>query len=120
MESGNQTPDQLSLENANYGGSESLSLVSSFATEGAAKLGEHAVDIVFQYVLEFFGSAFMGTISRKLGLCFRRYLENAAKRYNHIKTPATGAKPRLIIGENALYYKIDVSLNGQPISTQCH
>lgn len=90
-------------------------MVSSFIMAGAAKLGEHIVAALV-YVITFVS----GPISRGLGLCFWRYLKNLHNHYNHIKTAATGEEPRLMIGENALYYEISVSFPGrddQSIST---
>ena len=51
----------------------------------------------------------LGIAKVSVGAAFVRYLENAAKRYNRIKTIAAGAEPRPIIGENALYVHVGVS-----------
>ncbi len=51
----------------------------------------------------------LGVARVTVGSSFVRYLENAVKRYNKIKTIATGTEPRPIIGENALYVHIGVS-----------
>ena len=52
-----------------------------------------------------------------LGDAFTRYLENATKRYNQVKTLATGYENRTIIGSNNLYVSIGVGYREKRIDT---
>ena len=85
---------------------------SAIGTELSKKAIERAINPIAEYCKKGLGIARVS-----LGSSFVRYLENAVKRYNKIKTIATGTEPRPILGENALYVHIGVSCRGKEYPT---
>ncbi|MEE0675371.1 MAG: NACHT domain-containing protein [Ruminococcus sp.] len=83
---------------------------------GAKKLGENIANRALDYVVDTVKKQFRFK-KVELGTVFYRYLENAAGRYNKVRTLATGNDPRNIIGENDIYVKIGVGYNKQELDT---
>lgn len=91
------------------------------AADGAAKkvgerIGERATDRALNAIIDFVKNKY-GKAQVQIGLVFDRYLDNAAQRYNQIRTLATGTAPRSIIGEGNLYVQIGLNYNGEEIDT---
>lgn len=86
---------------------------SAFVKKGAEAAGNRAINAIVDYCKKG-----MGIAKVSVGASFVRYLENAAKRYNQIKTIATGTQPRPILGEGALYVHTNVSYQGVPHPTR--
>lgn len=67
-------------------------------------VGNHAINWIINKLNDQYGKALVLT-----GSVFTRYLENAYKRYNQVKTLVTGIEPRNIIGRNSIYIKVGIS-----------
>lgn len=87
-----------------------------FGKSAAAKAGEHFASRALNGILDFVGKEF-GQAKVRLGQGFTRYLNNAATRYNSVKTIATGNDPRSIIGPDNIYVSIGVEYKNKEIST---
>ena len=94
-----------------------MALAGTTAGSAAKKFGEKAADRGLNAIVDFVKGKY-GEARVKIGIAFERYLENAALRYNQIRTLATGTAPRSIIGEDNLYVSIGVSCNGDEVSTE--
>ena len=66
------------------------------AESGVKKIGETVSNRALNFVID---SVKKGINKRKIeiGTAFDLYLTNAYKRYNHVKTLATGSEPRTVI-----------------------
>ena len=82
------------------------------AKKGAETLVNRALNGAIDFVIAKYGEAQIA-----LGTAFQRYLENATRRYNQIRTLATGTEPRSIIGKNNIYVNVGVKHQGTVIST---
>ena len=87
-------------------------VLESAAKKGAENIINRAVNSLVDFGKKKFGEAQV-----LLGTSFQRYLENADKRYNQVRTLATGTDPRCIIGKNSIYVQIGVKYNDKEIST---
>lgn len=96
--------------------SSGTSLVKTAAESGAKKAGEKAVDRGLNAIIDFVKNKY-GEAQVKIGTVFDRYLDNATRRYNQIRTLATGTTPRCIIGEDSLYVRIGLDYDGEEIDT---
>lgn len=96
--------------------SSGTALVEAAAESGAKKAGEKAVDRGLNAIIDFVKNKY-GEAQVKIGTVFDRYLDNATRRYNQIRTLATGTAPRCIIGEDSLYVSIGLDCNGKEIDT---
>lgn len=83
---------------------------------GAQKAGTSVVDRALGAIIDFVTDKY-GKTKIELGTVFQRYLENATKRYNQVKTLATGQTPREIIGLDNIYVNIGLSYEDQEIDT---
>lgn len=96
--------------------SSGTALVEAAAESGAKKAGEKAVDRGLNAIIDFVKNKY-GEAQVKIGTVFDRYLDNATRRYNQIRTLATGTTPRCIIGEDSLYVRIGLDYDGEEIDT---
>lgn len=91
-------------------------LVEKSTDSAAKKVGEKAADCALNAIIDFVKTKF-GEVQVIIGTVFERYLENATKRYNQIRTLTTGTTPRSIIGEDSLYVNVGLNYNGEEIDT---
>ncbi len=91
-------------------------LISLAAQSGAQKAGENIISRALDAVIDSTKRKF-GEAGVHLGTAFRRYLENASKRYNLIRTLATGPTPRSIIGQDNIYVSIGLQYQGKEYDT---
>ena len=86
------------------------------AESGVKKIGETVSNRALNFVID---SVKKGINKRKIeiGTAFDLYLSNAYKRYNHVKTLATGSEPRAVIGKDNIYVKIGLDHDGEEIDT---
>ena len=87
------------------------------STEGGVKKAtetvfNRAANALVDYVKNKYGEAQV-----KLGTAYQLYLENAMRRYNKVRTLATGLEPRKIIGEESIYIEIGVRYDEEEIET---
>lgn len=82
----------------------------------AETFGENVVSSALNFLVEKVKN-YLKKQDIQLGTVFERYLKNASKRYNQVKTLATGTDSRNIIGRNNFYVKIGVNYKGQEINT---
>lgn len=91
-------------------------LAAKAADSGAQQLGENVVNRALGALVEFVRTQY-GHAKVRLGIDFQRYLENATRRYNIVRTVATGQTPRTILGEDSLYVQLNLSYEGKVIAT---
>ena len=86
------------------------------AESGVKKIGETVSNRALNFVID---SVKKGINKRKIeiGTAFDLYLTNAYKRYNHVKTLATGSEPRTVIGKDNIYVKVGLDHAGEEIDT---
>lgn len=86
------------------------------AESGVKKIGETVSNRALNFVID---SVKKGINKRKIeiGTAFDLYLSNAYKRYNHVKTLATGSEPRTVIGKDNIYVKVGLNHDGEEIDT---
>ena len=86
------------------------------AESGVKKIGETVSNRALNFVID---SVKKGINKRKIeiGTAFDLYLTNAYKRYNHVKTLATGSEPRAVIGKDNIYVKVGLDHDGEEIDT---
>ncbi len=86
------------------------------AESGVKKIGETVSNRALNFVID---SVKKGINKRKIeiGTAFDLYLSNAFKRYNHVKTLATGSEPRAVIGKDNIYVKVGLDHDGEEIDT---
>ena len=84
------------------------------AESGVKKIGETVSNRALNFVID---SVKKGINKRKIeiGTAFDLYLSNAYKRYNHVKTLATGSEPRAVIGKDNIYVKVGLDHDGEEI-----
>lgn len=75
---------------------ESKDYASVAYESGAKKVGEDVANRAINFVVDKVKSDY-GKKKIEIGSAFERYLENATKRYNQVRTSATGSDPRSII-----------------------
>ena len=91
-------------------------LYAAGAESGVKKIGETVSNRAVNFLID----GVKDKIKKKkieIGTVFERYLENASKRYNKVKTLATGVEPRAVIGKDNIYVKVGVDYNGSEIDT---
>ena len=93
-----------------------ITLIGASTESGTKKAGEMAVDRALNAIIDLVKSKF-GEVQVNIGTVFERYLDNAIRRYNQIRTLTTGTTPRNIIGEDSLYVSIGLNYNGEEINT---
>lgn len=91
-------------------------MASTSAKTAAQKATETAIDRILNGVMDAVSSKF-GQAKAYLGTGFHTYLANAYKRYNQVRTLATGLEPQSIVGPNNIYVHIGVSYHGKEIDT---
>lgn len=91
-------------------------LVSKAADSGAQQFGESVVNRALSAVVDFVRTKY-GHAKVRLGTDFQRYLENATRRYNIVRTVATGQTPRTILGKDSLYVQLNLSYEGKVVAT---
>ena len=91
-------------------------LYAAGAESGVKKLGETVSNRAVNFMID---SVKKGIKKKKIeiGTVFDRYLANAYKRYNQVKTLATGSEPRTVIGKDNIYIKVGLDYNGEEIDT---
>lgn len=95
----------------------SETFVGDFSKGAATKGGETFVNRALNGILDSIEKSY-GQAKVLLGQGFTRYLCNATKRYNSVKTIATGIEPRSIIGKDNIYVNIGVSYGENTIITE--
>ncbi len=89
--------------------------VSAALESGSKKAGEHAADIILNKALGLLQSL-QGKIGIALGTAFKGYLENSVRRYNQVRTLATGMDVHSIIGDDSIYINTDLSFGEEHLS----
>lgn len=83
---------------------------------GVKKAGETAFTRAVNGIIDYIEDQY-GKIKIDMGTVFKRYLDNASRRYNQIQTLATGTERREIIGKKSIYVEIGVCYDNREIST---
>lgn len=91
--------------------------VGDFSKGAATKGGETFVSRALNGIVDSIEKKY-GQAKVLFGQGFTRYLSNATKRYNSVKTIATGIEPRSIIGKDNIYVNIGVSYGKKTIGTE--
>lgn len=91
-------------------------MAAASAKTAAQTATETAIDRILNGVMDAVSGKF-GQAKVHLGTVFHTYLENAYRRYNQIRTLATGLEPQSIVGPNNIYVHIGVSYRGKEIDT---
>ncbi len=91
-------------------------LVSKAADGGAQQFGGDVANRALSAVGDFVRTKY-GHAKVRLGTDFQRYLDNATRRYNIVRTVATGQPPRTILGEGSLYVQLSLSYEGKVVET---
>lgn len=92
------------------------SLMALGSQTGAQKAGEFFVSRALNALVDGVKKSY-SSAQVLLGTAFSRYLLNATQRYNQVKTLATGATPRPLIGAGNVYVSIGINHGGKRIST---
>lgn len=88
----------------------------SAADSAAKKAAEHFTDRVLNGLSDMLATQFEQARAH-MKLTFQRYLENAYKRYNKVKTLATGNEPCPIVGAGNIYVTMDVQYRDTVVDT---
>ncbi len=80
------------------------------------KVYEHAIDQIIDNLFDF-GEKIVDNTNILTKAAYKKYLTNAYKYYNSIKTIATGSQPRSIIGYDNIYIQPNLLYNGKKIIT---
>ena len=91
-------------------------LVGKVVDSGAQKFAEGMANHALSALVDFVRTKY-GHVKVRLGTDFQRYLENATRRYNIVRTVATGQTPRAILGKDSLYVQLDLSYEDEVIGT---
>ena len=92
-----------------------MEIVTAFAGKAVRDAGKAAVSAAGEAVGNAvtdtgFIDALLGKLSLQLGDCFHRYLRNAEKDYNEVRTLATEPELRAMTGDDGIYVEVGVSL----------
>lgn len=96
--------------------SEEKALVTVGVESGVKKVGEHAADRAINALVNFVGNKYQKAQVLTKSV-YKKYLENAYKRYNQVKTLVTAHEPRTIIGRDSIYINVGISYQGKEINT---
>ncbi len=100
-------------DNSAAGGTALLnSIVSAGAQEVGKNIGSRTIDAICSFIKKAYGRR-MVDFKR----VFAEYLGSAQRRYNEIKTIATGNQPREIMGADSIYVHTHLEFEGEKIST---
>lgn len=92
-------------------------MIETGMQSASKKVGEKAADRALNGIMDSLKNVYDGA-QIYLGTAFKRYLENATRRYNQVKTLATGQAARNIIGKDNIYVSIGVQHQGKEIGTE--
>lgn len=92
-------------------------LMEQAASSGAKQAGSSIANRAINGI-EKVGRLAFGIVWVELRGAFRQYIRKACKRYNCVKTLATGTQSRTIIGKDSIYVSIGARYNGDEVDTK--